>query len=148
MSRVAPWLVHLPRRALMGGFDVARLARARGDVRDPRELEHRFGLHPHELRFVRDLLERHAQLWAFRCDQRRACGDLVLVDMSARLLARACVVVELKQRARVRESPAHLQLAHHLGAVAELVARGVVGPEPRVVALVGGVTRDDVVAAG
>ncbi|UJR86240.1 hypothetical protein [Sandaracinus amylolyticus] len=132
-----PWLLHLPHRALRVGLDVARIARARGDLRDPRELEYRFGLHSHERRFVRELLAARTQLWVFRCDQLRSCGDLVVVDMSAPRALRRCVVVELKQRVRVRAAPKHVQLANHATAIAELAARGIVDPDPPVTALLG-----------
>ncbi len=90
------------------------------------------------------------QLWVFRCDQLRSCGDFLLVDMSSRLTLRRCAVIEHKQRTPLRPSR-HRQLANHAAAVDELVRRGVVdgraavavllgSAEPRVLAGVAGLT--------
>lgn len=123
----ARFLLRLPRRALLvGGRPITWIARDAGDLRDPREIEHRFGLHPHERAIARAIVERHPELWLYRADQRRASGDLVVVDVSGRAPSRACAVVELKQRVSLREvSPSHVQLTGHAGALAALVEAGV-----------------------
>ncbi len=132
-----PLVLFLPRAHALRGLDIPRLARRQGDRRDPRQLEHRFGLHPHELRFVRALLREHSELWVFRCDQTTSAGDLVVVDMSTRQPRRSALVVELKQRTRVRACPRHVQLAGHPRAVRELITRQVLPDLPTVRALLG-----------
>jgi hypothetical protein len=112
------------------------VARSRGDLRDPRELEHRFGMRSHEQRFVAEVLRVLPQLWVYRCDQLRSCGDFVLIDMSSPLALRRCAVIEHKQRTALRASN-HRQLANHAWAVAELVQRRVLEPQVRVALLFG-----------
>lgn len=141
----APCLLRLPRRALLhGGRPIPWIARDAGDPRDARELEYRFGLHPHERELARAIAARSPQLWLYRADQRCACGDLVVVDVSARAAARACAVLELKQRVPLREvSPTHVQLAGYPRALAELVEAGVLSPEARVLTLLGSPSPDE-----
>ena len=114
-----------------------RIARAAGDRRAPPWLDGAFGLHRHERAFVRALLERHPELWVFRPESTRACGDFVLVDMAARLERRDCLVLELKARRRLRVGSRHVQLAARDEAVVELASRGVVSRDARVVATFG-----------
>jgi hypothetical protein len=135
-SRDSPWVLHLPRRAVLARTEVAALAHRRGDFRNPRELEHRFGLHSHEHRFVEELLRVMPQLWVFRCDQLRSCGDFALVDMSAPLALRRCVVMEHKQRKGLRATR-HRQLENHERAVDELVRRRVLESDAAVELLFG-----------
>lgn len=133
------WLLRLPRRAFLAGWSEVRIARAAGDRRAPPWLDGAFGLHRHERVFVRALLERHAELWVFRPESTRACGDLVLVDMAACLERRTCLVLELKARSRLRVGSRHVQLAARDEAVTELASRGVVSPTARVVGTFGAV---------
>lgn len=140
MTRAHLWLLPLPRAQVLSGLDEARLARRAGDPRPTGELHGCFGLHPHERRVVRVLAERHPELWVFRPDQRRACGDLVIVDMSARLGARRCLVLELKQRAPLRDAPRHVQLINHPRAVSELTERGLLDVAAPIRAMIGEVT--------
>lgn len=131
-----PWVLHLSRRAVLARTELSALAHSRGDFRNPRELEHRFGLHSHEHRFVEELLRVMPQLWVFRCDQLRSCGDFALVDMSAPLALRRCAVMEHKQRTRLRASR-HRQLENHQRAVDELVRWRVLEADAAVALLFG-----------
>ena len=63
-----------------------------------------------EERFARDLLTRKRNLWLYRCNQRRYCGDFAVVDMSAGLPLRALWVLELKTGARPRLGGGGLQV--------------------------------------
>ncbi len=56
-------------------------------------LSERYALKSDEKPFVRELLGRKRNLWAFRCDQRRFAGDFVVVDMSEPRPARRWVLV-------------------------------------------------------
>lgn len=136
MSREGPWVLHLSRRAVLARTGVPALAHSRGDFRNPRELEHRFGLRSHEQRFVEELVRVMPQLWVFRCDQLRSCGDFALVDMSAPLALRRCVVMEHKQRTGLRATR-HRQLQNHERAVDELVGQRVLEKDAAVVLLFG-----------
>ena len=85
----------------------------------------RFRFHCDERRFAEELLTRHTQLWLFRTDQTSACGDFVIVDMSApRPRDRRVTAVELKLRSKLREG-GH-QLRHASRVVATLSELGVV----------------------
>ena len=54
-----------------------------------------FALSGPEVAFARTLLRRKRNLWLYRCNQRRFCGDFVVVDMSA-VPPRPIWVLELK----------------------------------------------------
>lgn len=61
-------------------------------------LQERFALSSREERFVRRLLAVKRNLWLFRCNQRRYCGDFIAVDMaSAAVHLRPAYALELKQ---------------------------------------------------
>jgi hypothetical protein len=64
--------------------------------REGRALLDRFEMSGPERRFARALLGRKRNLWLYRCDQRRFCGDFLCVDMSPRLALRPAAVLELK----------------------------------------------------
>jgi hypothetical protein len=64
----------------------------------------RFWFKNDEKDFARELLSRRPKHWLFRCDQRRACGDFVVVDMSSpRPAGRLAFVVDLKQGADLKQ---------------------------------------------
>lgn len=89
-----------------------------------------FEMRGHERAFVRTVLTRRTNVWLFRCNQRRWCGDFIAVDMSPRSPAdRLARVMELKTGAPLVVGGAHLQLARHREAVDEIATRtGAVGP--------------------
>ena len=83
-----------------------------------------FALTQPEKRFACRLLERKRNLWLFRCNQRRFCGDFIAVDMSADLpRRRSVVVIELKSGVGLRFGGAGAgnQLQRVGAAVTELV---------------------------
>lgn len=100
-------------------------ALARTTRTDPNALLARFRFHCDERRFAEELLTRYTQLWLFRADQTLACGDFVVVDMSApRPCDRRVTAVELKLRSKLRQG-GH-QLRHASRALAMLAELGVV----------------------
>lgn len=99
-----------------------------------------FALHPAEERFARAVIERHANLWVVRTDQRTFSGDFVVVDMSSpRPERRPVLVLELKQGARVRlASPTSHQLQNAADAVAATARlTGVIPEEAEPLLLIG-----------
>ncbi len=101
----------------------------------------RFDMRSHERAFVKILLSRRRNLWLFRANQRKFCGDFIAVDMSSsRRARRRAVVMELKTGDRLVIGGARLQCANHRAAVAELVDRDVLDAESPVELLYGGET--------
>jgi hypothetical protein len=89
-------------------------------------LSERYALKSDEKPFVRELLRRKRNVWAFRCDQRRFAGDFVVVDMSEpRPERRWVVVLDLKMGAPLvlGGGGAGVQLTQAQGAVEALAAR-------------------------
>jgi hypothetical protein len=83
-----------------------------------------FALTKPEKRFAHRLMQRKRNLWLFRCNQRRFCGDFIAVDMSADLpRMRSAVVIELKVGAGLRLGGAGAgnQLQRAEAALTELV---------------------------
>lgn len=106
-------------------FDLPRVLAGEGwDGR----LRERFDMRSHEQAFVKRVLARRTNLWLFRANQRRSCGDFLAIDMSSRRANRRAVVMELKAGVPLVRNGAHLQCANHRDAVDELVARGVLDP--------------------
>ena len=86
----------------------------------------RFDMRSHERAFVKTVLAQRRNLWLFRTNQRRSCGDFIAVDMScARRSLRRAYVMELKMGERLALGGARLQCAHYAAAIAELIARDV-----------------------
>lgn len=83
-----------------------------------------FEMRSHERAFVKTLLTRRTNLWLFRCHQQKACGDFIVVDMSAALPARRRAhVMELKTGDPLVVGGAHLQYACHRAALDEIALR-------------------------
>jgi hypothetical protein len=129
MSTTDPLTLRLP-SWLCESFDLSRvianehrsLNRATGVCRFDR-----FDMRSHERAFVKAVLTRRSNLWLFRTNQRRSCGDFIAIDMSSsRRADRRAYVVELKMGERLVIGGARLQCAHHGSAVDELVAREIV----------------------
>ena len=84
----------------------------------------RFDMRSHERAFVKTVLARRSNLWLFRTNQRRSCGDFIAIDMSSsRRVERRAYVMELKMGERLVIGGARLQCARYCSAVDELVAR-------------------------
>jgi hypothetical protein len=98
-------------------------------------LSERYAFKNDEKPFVRELLRRKRNLWAFRCDQRRFAGDFVVVDMSEPRPGRRWVVVlDLKMGAPLvlGGGGAGVQLMHAQLAVEAVAAReGILTPGAR-----------------
>jgi hypothetical protein len=119
--RLPSWLRH--------SFD---LARAIASDRRACRFDH-FDMRSHERAFVKTVLARRSNLWLFRTNQRRWCGDFIALDMScARRASRRAYVMELKMGGRLVVGGAHLQCAHYEAAIGELVARAILDDRSRV----------------
>lgn len=93
---------------------------------------HSFELKNDERQFARELLRRKSNYWLFRSNQRLACGDFVVVDVSSPAPARRrAFVIDLKQGApiRVGGGGAGVQLRNAERAIGELRAAGVIAVE-------------------
>jgi hypothetical protein len=126
VSTTDPLTLRLP-SWLCQSFDLARaianehrsLGRTTGVCRFDR-----FEMRSHERAFVKTVLARRSNLWLFRTNQRRSCGDFIAIDMSSsRRADRRTYVMELKMGDRLRIGGARLQCAQYCSAVDELVAR-------------------------
>lgn len=85
-----------------------------------------FDMRSHERAFVKTVLARRSNLWLFRTNQRRSCGDFIAIDMSSsRRADRRAYVMELKMGERLAIGGARLQCAQYPAAVNELVGRRV-----------------------
>lgn len=140
MSTLDPLTLRLP-RWLCESFDLSRaianehrsLGRTLGVCRYDR-----FDMRSHERAFVKTVLARRSNLWLFRTNQRRSCGDFIAIDMSSsRRADRHAYVMELKMGERLVIGGARLQCAQHGSAVEELVAREVLEPSSPVQLLYG-----------
>jgi len=121
MATTVPFTLRLP-SWLCQSFD---LARAIANDRRPCRFD-QFDMRSHERTFVKTVLVRRSNLWLFRTNQRRSCGDFIAIDMSSPVRAeRRAYVMELKMGERLVIGGARLQCAHYAFAVDELVAREV-----------------------
>jgi hypothetical protein len=128
MSTPDPLTLRLP-SWLRNSFDLARAIanehHSRGRTTGICRFD-QFDMRSHERAFVKIVLARRSNLWLFRTNQRRSCGDFIAIDMSpARHVDRRAYVMELKMGGRLVIGGAHLQYAQHWAAVEEIVARGV-----------------------
>tara|TARA_B100000609_G_scaffold116456_1_gene92675 strand:- start:206 stop:574 length:369 start_codon:yes stop_codon:yes gene_type:complete len=66
-------------------------------------LAERFAFRNDEKRFVKELLSRKKNLWCFRTNQQKFCGDFVIIDMSSPCpKKREVYVLDLKRGARLK----------------------------------------------
>ena len=107
-------------------FNLARLlASAEFNWSHGYKLLEQFEVSPRERAFARAVLTRKRNFWLFRCNQRRYCGDFMLVDMSSPSPSlRRVLAVELKLGAplQVGARPGR-QLANWRLATAEIGKR-------------------------
>ena len=98
-------------------------------------LSERYALKSDEKPFLKELLRRKRNMWAFRCDQRRFAGDFVVVDMSEPRPERRWVgVLDLKLGAPLvlGGGGAGVQLTQAQLAVEGVAARqGILSPSAR-----------------
>lgn len=128
MSTTDPLTLRLP-SWLCNSFDLARVIanehRSHGRTTGVCRFD-RFEMRSHERSFVKTVLARRSNLWLFRSNQRRSCGDFIAVDMSSSRRADRCAyVMELKMGERLVTGGARLQCAQYGAAVDELAARGI-----------------------
>jgi hypothetical protein len=126
MPATDPFTLRLP-RWLCESFDLARAIanehRAPGRTTGVWRVG-QVEMRSHERAFVKDVLARRSNLWLFRTNQRRSCGDFIAIDMSSsRRVDRRAYVMELKTGDRLVTGGARLQCAQYRAAVDELVAR-------------------------
>ena len=112
-----------------GGFNLRRLLTA-GDDRSAAQawgLQERFALSSREERFARRLMQGKRNLWLFRCNQKRFCGDFIVVDMaSAAVHMRPAYALELKQGGELKVGCGPgVQMARLDDAILELIEQGV-----------------------
>jgi hypothetical protein len=129
MSTTDPLTLRLP-SWLCDSFDLARVIasehRSPGRTTGPCHFD-RFDMRSHERTFVKAVLARRSNLWLFRTNQRRSCGDFIAIDMSSsRRASRCAYVMELEMGERLVIGGARLQCAHYRAAVDELAARGII----------------------
>jgi hypothetical protein len=140
MSTTDPLTLRLP-SWLCDSFDLARVIanehRVPGRTTGACHFD-RFDMRSHERSFVKTVLARRSNLWLFRTNQRRSCGDFIAVDMSSsRRVDRCAYVMELKMGERLVTGGARLQCAQYGAAVDELAARGVLADKSPVELLYG-----------
>jgi hypothetical protein len=102
-----------------------------------------FALSGPEQRFARQLLQRKRNIWLFRCNQRRFCGDFIIVDMSAaRLKHRSVAILELKSHEKLTlDGGAGIQFRNATAAVEELAnVDRVVSHKARFMRVCGGIS--------
>lgn len=140
MSPTEPLTLRLP-SWLCDSFDLARVIanehRSPGRITGVCRFD-QFEMRSHERGFVKTALARRSNLWLFRTNQRRSCGDFIAIDMSSsRRVDRPAYVMELKTGDRLVIGGARLQCAQHRAAVDELVAREVLADSSPVELLYG-----------
>lgn len=101
---VLPRALRLPLSAVRVRDGLARLVarRLRPDRGELPRVVHAYAFKCDERAFARELLGRRTQLWIWRAHQAAACGDFVVVDLSAARTRRTVVVVDLKRGAPLR----------------------------------------------
>jgi hypothetical protein len=126
MSPRAPLAVRLPQKLVVRTRSVTSSLVAELGPRVSRHLIAAFEFKSDELPFVRHLLARKSNLWAFRSNQKGFCGDFVVVDMSAACpRRRATWVIDLKLGAPLKlgGGGAGVSFQNAPGAVAEIARR-------------------------
>jgi len=134
------YILRLPHAALRARVPIAAILRPALGRKPSAACVAAFELTNDERRFVYALL-RHPRFWLYRSNQRRFCGDFVVVDMSAAKPCRRSVwVIDLKRDGRLHlgGGGAGVQLTNRHLAVRELAGRGVAGTELTPQAVVGG----------
>ncbi len=134
------YILRLPHAALRARAPIAAILRPALGRKPTAKCVAAFELTSAEWQFVH-ALTRHPRFWMYRSNQRRFCGDFVVVDMSARYPSdRPVWVIDLKREGRLCLSGggAGVQLRNRQLAVAELARRGVAGEDTAARPVVGG----------
>jgi hypothetical protein len=130
--RDPPLTLRLPFHLVRQGFSLPRLLAADPDRpwSEGYALLEQLALSGPERDFALGLLRGKTNLWLYRCNQRRFCGDFVTIDMSPpRAADRRARVIELKQGAPLGTDAGGVQLVNHRDALDEIAAReGVIAP--------------------
>lgn len=140
MRRRLGYTLHLPYSALRARVPIAAILRPVLGRKPTAACVAAFDLTADERQFVDGLIRRHRRFWVFRSNQRRFCGDFVVVDMSSPNPGyRPVWVIDLKHGSRLHlgGGGAGIQLRNRHLAVRELVRGGVTGTETRPHAVVG-----------
>ncbi len=136
-----PLIIYLP-FSLVEEFNLARIIAndGRWSWSEGYALLKVFSLASHEKRFARELLRRRRNIWLFRTNQRRFCGDFITVDMSAATLTfRKVHVIELKTGEAVSHPPGGGQLQNSRLALEEIALRhGIIEPDCEATLIKGG----------
>jgi hypothetical protein len=113
-------------------FNLERLLKDARDssLREVYEVRDRFALSSREKRFAKAALRHKRNLWLWRCNQRRYCGDFIAVDMAPPVAYRAARVIELKSGAPLKRGVEGIQMKNAGAALDELVAAGDLPREP------------------
>src|SRR3954468_6053913 len=114
MSTPDPLTLRLP-SWLCNSVDLARVIanehRSRGRTTGVCRFD-QFEMRSHERAFVKTVLARRSNLWLFRTNQRKSCGDFIAIDMStSRRVDRRAFVMELKTGDPLVTGGARLQCA-------------------------------------
>lgn len=133
MRRTAPLVVRIAPTLLLRQRSIGPIVRAALGARATRELVMAFEFGSDERGFCLRLVGRKTNLWLFRSNQRRFCGDFVVVDMSCPLPdARTVAVIDLKRSQPLRRGGggAGVAFRNAADAVAEIArSTGVVSPD-------------------
>jgi hypothetical protein len=133
MRRTAPLVVRVAPALLLRQRSIGPMVRAALGVRASRELVMAFEFGSDERGFCVALVARKTNLWLFRTNQRRFCGDFVVVDMSCPVPeSRSVHLIDLKRGRPLRLGGGGAGIAfRNARAAVEEVARrtGVVLPD-------------------
>lgn len=114
-------ILKIPQAFAAGGLPLERiLSRLRCSWAEAWKLREVFLMSPAEKIFVKKLLNRHSNFWVYRCNQKKFCGDFILVDMSAPdSVFRRSFAVELKMGAPLKVGAGGIQLKNRDQALLE-----------------------------
>lgn len=142
MPRILPRLLRLPLHAAQtnDGLLLQITRTLRPAPSNLLSTFHVYAFKNDERDFARLLLRRQTRLWLWRSHQGAACGDFVILDLSAPDPLRRCAfLIELKQDRplRVSDGPSGFQMRNAPDGLSELQARGLIAPGAPVRALIG-----------
>ena len=101
-------------------------------LRNKRKVFPLFSLRSQEIVFCRSILQQNPNWWLFRCNQKKAIGDFLMVDMSSADISLRCVlVVELKynQSPKIKKG---FQLRNSKLGIAQLIKKQIISHDAAV----------------